>query len=27
MAWAQTDLFDTLAPRLEGFAAGSRFQF
>jgi protein-L-isoaspartate(D-aspartate) O-methyltransferase len=26
-AWAQTDLFDTVAPRLEGFASGSRFHF
>ncbi len=26
-AWAQTDLFDTVAPPLEGFAATSRFHF
>jgi protein-L-isoaspartate(D-aspartate) O-methyltransferase len=26
-AWSQTDLFDTVAPRLEGFAEPSRFQF
>jgi protein-L-isoaspartate(D-aspartate) O-methyltransferase len=26
-AWAQTDLFDTVAPRLEGFAEPTRFSF
>jgi protein-L-isoaspartate(D-aspartate) O-methyltransferase len=26
-AWAQTDLFDTLAPRLEGFGEPTRFSF
>lgn len=26
-AWTQTDLFDTVAPRLEGFRSGSRFHF
>ena len=26
-AWAQTDLFDTMAPRLEGFAEPTRFSF
>ena len=26
-AWAQTDLFDTVAPRLEGFAEPTRFHF
>ena len=26
-AWNQTDLFDTLAPRLEGFAEPTRFHF
>jgi protein-L-isoaspartate(D-aspartate) O-methyltransferase len=26
-AWSQTDLFDTVAPRLEGFAEPSRFSF
>jgi len=26
-AWTQTDLFDTLAPRLEGFPTASRFHF
>lgn len=26
-AWAQTDLFDTVAPRLQGFAEFSRFHF
>ena len=26
-AWSQTDLFDTVAPRLEGFAEPTRFHF
>ncbi|MDE2566696.1 MAG: protein-L-isoaspartate O-methyltransferase, partial [Burkholderiales bacterium] len=26
-AWSSTDLFDTVAPRLEGFAEPSRFRF
>ncbi len=26
-AWSETDLFDTVAPRLEGFAEPSRFKF
>ncbi len=26
-AWAQTDLFDTVAPRLDGFAEPTRFSF
>ena len=26
-AWAQTDIFDTVAPRLEGFAEPARFSF
>ena len=26
-AWTQTDLFDTLAPALEGFSSASRFRF
>jgi protein-L-isoaspartate(D-aspartate) O-methyltransferase len=26
-AWAETDLFDTVAPRLEGFAEPTRFSF
>jgi protein-L-isoaspartate(D-aspartate) O-methyltransferase len=26
-AWSAVDLFDTVAPRLQGFVAGSRFQF
>jgi protein-L-isoaspartate(D-aspartate) O-methyltransferase len=26
-AWSETDLFDTVAPRLEGFAEPTRFQF
>jgi protein-L-isoaspartate(D-aspartate) O-methyltransferase len=26
-SWSQTDLFDTVAPRLQGFAQGSRFVF
>lgn len=26
-AWSATDLFDTVAPRLQGFDAGSRFTF
>jgi protein-L-isoaspartate(D-aspartate) O-methyltransferase len=26
-AWAQTDLFDTVAPRLEGFSEPARFHF
>jgi protein-L-isoaspartate(D-aspartate) O-methyltransferase len=26
-AWSQTDLFDTVAPRLEGFGEPTRFHF
>ena len=26
-AWSQTDLFDTVAPRLEGFGEPTRFSF
>ena len=26
-AWSETDLFDTVAPRLEGFAEPTRFKF
>jgi protein-L-isoaspartate(D-aspartate) O-methyltransferase len=26
-AWSQTELFDTVAPRLDGFPEPSRFQF
>jgi protein-L-isoaspartate(D-aspartate) O-methyltransferase len=26
-AWSQADLFDTVAPRLEGFAEPTRFSF
>jgi protein-L-isoaspartate(D-aspartate) O-methyltransferase len=26
-AWSQTDLFDTVAPRLDGFAEPTRFSF
>jgi protein-L-isoaspartate(D-aspartate) O-methyltransferase len=26
-AWSETDLFDPVAPRLEGFAEPTRFRF